>query len=292
MTTTAATADELRSASRPNEPLLDLAVERGMFDRSRHAADDLRQTARLWRLCWSLGWLDIKLRYRGSVLGPFWLTASTAVMVAALGVLYSTLFKMNLHEYLPFLSLSIVLWNYIGTVTNEACTCFTQSEGTIRSLRAPFMLHGARVIVRNLLVLAHNVLVLVVVYAVFRIDPGIHALWCVPGLAIWLADSLAICLLLGALGARFRDIPPVVASVMQIAFFISPIIWKPELIGHGRAFLLLNPFFSLMEIVRMPLLGGVPDTHVWTMALFYSGLLCLNAALIFTRVRCRLAYWV
>lgn len=47
------------------------------------------------------GWLDIKLRYRGSILGPFWLTASTAVMVAAMGVLYAYLMNMDVHKYLP-----------------------------------------------------------------------------------------------------------------------------------------------------------------------------------------------
>ena len=66
------------------------------------------------RLAWTLGWLDIKLRYRGSMLGPFWLTLSTGIMVGSLGVLYSTLFHMNMHEYLPFLSLSLVLWGFLS----------------------------------------------------------------------------------------------------------------------------------------------------------------------------------
>ena len=54
------------------------------------------------------------------------------------------------------------------------------------------------------------------------------ALLALPGLVLWLLDSLAVCLLLGALCARFRDIPPIVGSVMQMAFFISAVIWKPE----------------------------------------------------------------
>ena len=155
----------------------------------------------------TLGWFDIRLRYRGSVLGPFWLTLSTAVMVAALGVLYSALFKMELHDYLPYLAVSLVLWNALATVVGEACTCFLQSEGMIRSMRMPFTLYAGRVLVRNLLVLAHNVVVILIVYAWFDVWPGVLAIEALPGLAIWLLDALAACMLLGALCARFRDIP-------------------------------------------------------------------------------------
>ena len=76
--------------------------------RQQLAAQDLQEGLSLWRLFLTLGWLDIRLRYRGSVLGPFWLTLSTGVMVAALGVLYSALFKMALPDYLPFLAVSLV----------------------------------------------------------------------------------------------------------------------------------------------------------------------------------------
>ena len=76
---------------------------------------------------------------------------------------------------------------------------------------------------------------------------------------MWIVDTLAICLLLGAFCARFRDIGPIVGSVMQIAFFLTPVIWQPEQLGPSRWMLPLNPFFALLEIVRAPLLGTVPS---------------------------------
>src|SRR5260370_27458809 len=100
---------------------LDLTPHSTFAGRQGQATSDIRLGLRLWRLCWTLGWLDIRLRYRGSVLGPFWLTLSTAIMVGALGVLYSTLFLMNLHQYLPFLALSLVLWNFLAALVGDAC---------------------------------------------------------------------------------------------------------------------------------------------------------------------------
>lgn len=261
--------------------------------RQRLAWLDLRGGLSLWRLAWTLGWLDIRLRYRGSVLGPFWLTLSTAVMVGALGVLYSTLFKMELHDYLPYLALSLVLWGFLSGLITDACLCFQASEGMIRSVRMPFTLHAFRVIVRNVLVLGHNVLVILAVYVWFDSWPGATALLAVPGVLLWIVDGVACCLLLGAVCARFRDIPPIVGSVLQIAFFVSPIIWKPELLtGAGAEWLPFNPFYVLLEIVRAPLLGAVPSLATWAAALGFSLLLVGAAWMMFARVRNRLSFWV
>jgi lipopolysaccharide transport system permease protein len=259
---------------------------------NRHAWQDVMDGLRLWRLAGTLGWLDIKLRYRGSMLGPLWLTLSTAVMVGSLGVLYAALFNMNLHDYLPYLALSQVLWGFMSTLVGEASTCFTQAEGIIRSIRMPFFLQALRTCWRNLLVLGHNILVIVVVFAIFREWPGWTAVFALPGLALWTVDALAICLMLGAICARFRDIGPIVASVMQIAFFVTPILWKANQVGRHAWVLPLNPFYSLIEVVRSPLLSEPFSFAVWAAALGYSALLCGLTWLVFMRARSRLAFWL
>ena len=257
------------------------------------ARDDLAGGLQRLRLACVLGWLDIRLRYRGSLLGPFWLTLSTAIMVTSLGWLYAALFKMDIREYLPFIAISLVLWNsFFAQVIADACLCFTQAEAMIRSMRMPYTIHAVRTVIRNLLVLAHNVVVVIVVFLIFGVWPGWHALAVLPGFALWIVDGIAACLLLGAVCARFRDIAPIVGSVMQIAFFLTPIIWKPELVGRNVVWLPLNPFFSLLEIVRQPLLGNLPSMVIGLSALGYSLLLCALAWLAFMHARARIAFWV
>jgi lipopolysaccharide transport system permease protein len=272
--------------------VLEFQGEMSVAKRNRLAVRDIVEGFRLWRLAWSLGWLDIRLRYRGSILGPFWLTLSTAIMIGALGVLYSALFHIDVHTYLPFLALSQVLWFFIATLVGEACTCFTQAEGMIRAIRMPLFLHAIRTLIRNLLVLAHNIVVIVVVDIIFLVWPGWHALLVLPGFAVWAIDGLAICLLLGAFCARFRDVAPIVASVMQIAFFLTPVIWQPEQLGRHAVWLPLNPFFAVMEIVRAPLLGHAPSGTVWLAAVIDSLLLFGLSWLMFVRARGRVAFWV
>ena len=199
--------------------------------RNRWAMADVAGGIRLWRLAWALGWLDIRLRYRGSMLGPFWLTISTGVMIAALGGLYSTLFKLDLREYLPFLALSQVLWGFLAAIVSEACSVFTEAEGVIRSMRMPFFVFSLRTLIRNVIALGHNIVVIVVVFVIFGMWPDLNSLMALPGLLLWAVDALALTLVLGAFCARFRDIQPIVNSVMQIAFFVTPVIWKPTQLG-------------------------------------------------------------
>lgn len=260
--------------------------------RHRFAVNDLLAGARLWRLAWSLGWLDIRLRYRGSMLGPFWLTISTGVMVGALGFLYSALFHMSLRDYLPFLVLSQVLWGFLASLVSESCSVFTESEPIIRSIRMPFFVFGMRTLVRNVLVLLHNVCVIVVVFAVLRIWPGATALLAIPAIPLWIVDALALSLLLGGICARFRDILPIVNSIMQIAFFVSPVIWKPEQLGVHAVWLPFNPFYDMLEILRSPILGVAPSPLVWVGALVYSAILCAFSWAFFIRARGRIAFWI
>jgi lipopolysaccharide transport system permease protein len=271
---------------------LDLRGNPNFAARNRLAIRDVRDGARLLPLAWALGWLDIRLRYRGSMLGPLWLTLSTGIMVGALGYLYAGIFHTEIASYLPYLALSLVLWGFLATMVSESCTAFTESEGIVRAMRMPFFLFAIRVLLRNVLVLAHNVLVIAVVYLVFRVWPGWDAVLAIPGLLLWVINSLALVLLLGTFCARFRDIPPIVSSVMQIAFFLSPVLWQPEQLGEGRAWLPLNPFFDLLEIVRTPLHGTVPGGDIWLGAALYSLVLWLLAWALFTRARGRIAFWM
>jgi homopolymeric O-antigen transport system permease protein len=289
---TAASAMDVPFTIEAKKTLVELRADPTFATRNRLAIRDVMDGLGLLPLAWTLGWLDIRLRYRGSILGPLWLTLSTGVMVAALGYLYAGIFHTDVHDYLPFLALSIVLWGFLASVVAESCTAFTEAESIVRAVRMPFFLFAVRLLIRNALVLAHNILVIAVVYVVFDVWPGWHGLLTIPGLVLWSIDAVALVLLLGTFCARFRDILPIVSSVMQIAFFVSPVIWKPEQLGTGQSLLPFNPFFNLLEVVRAPLLGNLPDGYVWLGAGIYSIVLCSLAWGLFTRVRGRIAFWV
>ncbi|NHN87297.1 ABC transporter permease [Acetobacter sp. LMG 1627] len=287
---TTGTADKRDIGSNLPEPPLMPLVHRS---RMLLALDDIAEGLRLWRLALSLGWLDIRLQFRGSRVGPLWLTLGTAVMIGSMGMIYSRLFHIVLKDYLPYLSISMILWQIgIAGVTQDACNCFISAASSIRATRLPFSVQALRVLVRNCVVFGYNIVVPIGVYAIFGLLPGPVALLALPGLAVWALNAFAFCLLLGSVAARFRDIPPIVASIVQVAFYITPIIWSGKQLGAKGWWLIFNPFYSLLEIVRQPLTGEMPSLPVWCTAIGLSVLLWFSSLLVFSRSRAQLAFWI
>ena len=256
------------------------------------ALEDIGLGFRRWRLPVALAQLDIRNRYRGSVLGPMWLTLSTAVTFTALGFLYSTLFKMDLHDYLPFLVVSLILWNVFSQLIGEACTSLTAAEGIIRQLPLPFTVHVLRCLMRNVVIAAHNLPLILVVFVIFGINPGLTALLAIPGMMLFVLNGFAVVMFLGMLCARFRDIGPIVGTVTQLAFFVSPVLWKPELLHDRQVWLVLNPVYDVMEVVRGPLLGQSPSLLIWFAAIAITAIVCAMSLAFFVRFRGRIAFWV
>ena len=256
------------------------------------AFQDIIEGACAFRLWSMLGWQDIRQRYRRSTLGPFWLTISMGVLVAALGLLYAGLFKVNVSDYLPFVAVGFIVWSLISGLIIEGCVAFIGAENIIKQVRLPLSVHVYRVVWRNIAIFAHNVIIYVVVAVLFSIQPGWAGLLVLPGLALLCLNGVWMGLLLGLVSARFRDVPQIVASIVQVAFFLTPIIWQPELLPDRPLVLDLNPFFHLVELVRAPALGHAPEFISWTAALAIT-LGGWGMTLIMCRhYRWRIAYWV
>lgn len=254
--------------------------------------EDLSLGFSRWRLSAALARLDIRNRYRGSVLGPFWLTLSTAIMIGGLGLLYSTLFRMTLAEYLPFLAVSLIIWNIIAQIVGDACGSLIAAEGMIRQLPLPYSVHALRCVFRNAIIAAHNLPLILVVLLISGVIPGPGALFSLVGLMLFAVNAFAVALFLGMICARFRDITPIVGSIMQLAFFMTPVLWKPELLGPWAPLQMLNPFYVLMETVRGPLIESGAGSLVWLMAVLYTLLTCAVSFAFFVRFRGRIAFWV
>ena len=275
-----------------DHPYCELVSYGGREDSFRRALTDLASGLALWPLWGRLGWYDILQRYRRSILGPFWLTLSMAIMVIALGVLYAELFNTQIHDFLPFLCVGLLVWNFISSFLTEGGTLFTGAESHIKQIRLPYSVYVYRSSWSKLIIFAHNFVIYLGVLGYFEIWPGAVALLAVPGLLLLLINGALASLYVGMLSARFRDVPQLINSVVQIIFFITPIMWKPELLQTRTYITDFNPFFHLLEIVRAPLLGGVPATENYLVVLLITVINVVIVGAFFTRFRARIAYWV
>jgi ABC-type polysaccharide/polyol phosphate export permease len=268
-------------------------VVRGQGDRQlRLAVADVADGVALWRLWGRLGWNDILQRYRRSLLGPLWLTASMGIMVLALGVVYARILKMALDDFMPFLCVGLLIWSIISSVLTEAGTLFTGAESYIKQIRLPYSVYVCRFMWSKTVIFAHNFVIYIGIVIYFKLQPGGAVLWAMPGFVLILLNGALASLYVGMVSARFRDVPQLIASIVQIIFFMTPIMWKPELLGSKSVLMTFNPFYHLVEIVRAPLLGQVPSAENYIALGLISMANFLLAAVLFVRFRARISYWV
>jgi ABC-type polysaccharide/polyol phosphate export permease len=239
-----------------------------------------------------LAWQDIRLRYRRSKIGPFWITLSMAIFCMALGFVYSQLLKMSLAEYLPFLSVGFVIWGFVSGMLSEFPNLYVENAAYLKDSHINPITILFRATARNVLILAHNVLIIIGIYLYFKIQPGMVAFLAIPGLLLVMSNLIAIGVSLSIIGARFRDVALINQSLIQIAFFISPITWMPHLLATDSWVIKANPIGYYMDLIRSPLLGAAPAAvscyvSIATLTIFSS-----IAIWIYQAKSARIPFWV
>lgn len=265
----------------------------------RRAVADLRQGLSQRELWLSLGWQDIKQRYRRSTLGPLWITIATGVMATALGLLYSILFQIPLAEFLPHVTVGLIMWGFISGCIKEGSEVFISNEGLIKQLPSALSVHVYRLVWRQFLFLCHNLVIWVVLMLVFPRPLGWELLLSALGLAVLMVNGVWVSMLFGILATRFRDIAPLLDSMVQLLFYMTPIVWTTQTlyeqggdIADRARIAELNPLYHYLEIVRAPMIGEPVDAYHWWIVLACTavGLILAFAAL--RKFRSRVPYWV
>jgi ABC-type polysaccharide/polyol phosphate export permease len=243
---------------------------------------------------WSrLGWRDTKRRYRRTVFGPFWTTASLAVFVLTLGLIWANLWGQDPKTYLPYLTAGMVCWNLFLAICTEGGASLIAQERLIKQLRISYTLLACTTVWRNVIVFFHNI----IIYVVVCIYSGTSITWAtllfIPGFVLFCANAIWIVALLGAVCTRYRDIQQLVGTLLQISMFLTPILWTPDQL-KGRMVLLanLNPLYHLIAIVRDPLLGKAPDPLQWIVALAIAIVGWTLLIRIMAKLRHRFVYWL
>lgn len=266
------------------------ALSKEMISR---AIRDFRVGLESWRIWWLLGIGDIRQRYARSRLGQFWITLSMAIFVFAIGSVYSLLFHQPIRQFLPYVAANFVVWTLISGLVIDSCTTFIQADSFLRQGPLPKTVFVMRIIVRNLVVFSHNFIIVPIVFIVMGQGASGTLLLVPLGLMLVLLAGFFTGLLLGILCARFRDLPQIVQNLVQVAFFITPIVWPADSVRGRAGFIVdLNPFAAFLQLVSEPLLGNFPPLSTYLMAFGSIAILAALSIPLFVRFRARIVYWL
>ena len=254
--------------------------------------NDIREGLRLTPIWWRWAWLEVKQRYRRSVIGNLWITLNLAVLIAGMGVVFSVLFKQDPEEFLPYICVSMVTWQLIAAFINDGCELFIKSRGSILQFNVPLSIHIFRHLARTFINFGHMFLVVMVLIAVMPVPINWNTLLFIPALFVFMLNGFWVAIIFGVFSLRYRDMPMLISNLVQVCFFVTPIFWKADLLGSKIIIASVNPFYHFLEILRQPLLGQVPQalSYYITFAMTISGVII--SLWIWSKKRQNIPYWV
>lgn len=254
--------------------------------------NDLRRGIVLSPLWLHVSLLDIRNRYRGSFIGPFWISLTTLSMILGMGILYAGLFKQDTREYIPYLAVSLTLWNFLTSFVTDSPRIFLDNASKLRGVVLPISYYIFKHVSVSALVFFHNIFALIAVYAFYRWPLSWNVIWIIPGLLLWLWTGFFMALLIATVTIRFRDLTPIIQSLMQLAFFVTPVIWKANDNRIAAQINALNPFYYYMDVLRAPLFGQAPQAFELWVCLGLSVLVSGLALIVLSRFGKRVVFWL
>lgn len=261
---------------------------------TNYCLKDLIHATKLYKAALYIAWGDLKARYKRSILGPLWMILSTAIGVAGLGVVWGNLLHLNMEEFIPSLTLGLATWQLISNSVTDGVTIFTKNSVYIKNTPLPYCFYPMLHIMKTIINFIHYFIVVIAVLIIYPKTLSLKAFIIIPNLIILTSNLFWISILLGLAGARFRDVEPLVQSMMPIIFFLSPIIYRPtsKTLSDMDMITLFNPFSYFISLLREPMLGIIPDRRIYafTILTLISG--CFFTYIITSRTYKKISFWI
>lgn len=255
--------------------------------------NEVARSLSLWRIWLRLGIQDVRMRFRRSFIGVGWIFLNLAIMILAIGFVYSHLFGQDLGEFIPYLTVGLITWGYLTNSIVEGGNAFISSEGYIKQISLPIYIYVFRFFVNIALTTLISWLAFFIVALTYRVPLTTGTLWAIPGFGLLMVTSLLLITIFAHLNARFRDAAHLAAVFMQVMFYVTPVIFPPALLRQrGLGYVIdVNPMYHLLEVIRRPLLSGEPAAGLsYGVVALLIGLLAVAAAVLIDYYRRRIVF--
>ena len=218
-----------------------------------------------------VAWFSFVVQYRRTTLGPLWLLLHPLLFIALLGTLYAKVARVEPAILIPSMTVGLIVWTLIGGFLTQSATVFQRNRAQLLQGSMNLTEIALVEVIKIVLQFLHQIIIIAGIFIIFMQPVTLYSLLSLVGLALVIANGYWFTMVFGIVGARYRDLAQVLTAVLRIAFLATPIIWVVPGIAAGDArggllgpFLLFNPFYHFLEIIRAPLLGNTIAWSTWT----------------------------
>ncbi|MDE3060402.1 MAG: ABC transporter permease [Pseudomonadota bacterium] len=255
---------------------------------------DLRRALRYRELIWYRASSEIKARYKRTLIGPFWTSLSMAIFIISFGIIGAKLWNTDVASFMPYFCSGYLTWMLVSTIITESRMIFLSNREILNSTAIPIHVFVLELVLRNFIVFAHHLVVYAGVLLFFAYPCNWNLLLMLPGLLIISLASICFVSLWGIACTRYHDLGQLSNNLLQIIFFLTPIMWPPKNLAGDKAHLLvdLNPMYHFVNIIRAPMLGETPSAYSYAFTLSICAILLLLSMRVFQRFKHRIVFWV
>lgn len=227
---------------------------------------------------------DFKVRYQNSILGYVWTLIKPLLLFAVLYVVFSVFMRFPVENYQLYLLLGIVIWNFFAEATSIALRCFETKQSLITKIYFPRIIVVIASTLTSLLTFLLNMIVFFVFLAISDIPFSFNFFFMIVYILELYFVVLGVSLIISALYVKFRDLSHIWDVLLQIGFWITPIIYPLTMVPEVyHRFIYLNPLARLIEYSRaIFILNHIPAPILNLSVLLMTALIML-AGIIFFR---------
>jgi lipopolysaccharide transport system permease protein len=246
------------------------------------ARTELRAIFRMWRVWTALAHEDIGDQHKRTRLGPIWLLINYLIFAGTFIFIFHA-GGTNAGNYAIYVSVGLLTWFYMMEVITLSVTLFVREESFIKGTKLPLTTYVMRLGMQSVIRAAYALVGCLAILWLNGVRPELAWVWSGLGILLILAVTPAAITVCAFMGAFFPDIQFIVANLMRIGLFLTPVLWKPDRTsGVRHAFYYWDPFTYFLEIVRVPVLTGSVPVHaflicgitglfLWALALLLLG---------------------
>jgi lipopolysaccharide transport system permease protein len=238
-----------------------------------------------------LGWLQVKLKYTRSLLGPLWITISTIILIAGMSLVNLSLFKVEIAQVMPWIAVGITCWGYISTVIEDSLKIF-EDQKLLNIAITPFEVAAINVS-KNFITFIHNLFIIIIVVIIFKLPVTLNYFYLIYGCFILIINSFSFTIIFGILCVRFRDFVLIIKNLLFLLFLMTPIFWIPYTLNNNRIILAdYNPLFQIIQTIRDPLLGNGLSLLCIIYTFIFTLLFLIIATLVYKKNHKKLVFWI
>lgn len=200
---------------------------------------------------------DLRVRYTRTRLGPWWSAVAQGALIGGISVAVALIAQEPVRDYLPRIAVSLLVWTFIANVFLESIELFTVERGLLLNTRISELSLVIRVVWRQVLLSLYNLPVVVVCVVIGGTAPTLRILLLPLMLLITGVGLVFPSLLIALLTLVRRDFAQMIPAIVQLLFFVSPVMWQTPSTGRLNLISSVNPIAWTLEAIRGLVLSSV-----------------------------------